>query len=168
MLILHPAPHLLDTDVYAHGDMVESVVRDVRFHFCFEAYYCQANAADIMYCSMLAPHHKVHYELLEFHHPLNLYYNCPISTPALRIGTSIGLKGDGFLELPPAHLDHAGDPEASDSAVVFVSTEQPEGMLLWQGDTKEEGQRGRRRDFLALDSKRSYIDDLEQMYLFFK
>ncbi len=73
--------------------------------------------------------------------------NCNIS--ALKLGDSVGLRGDGFLELdrsmmpspsPPASPVAPAPSSSSsigggrlDGITVKFSTEEEDGLLLWQG-----------------------------------
>ncbi len=76
------------------------------------------------------------------------------------IGSSVGFRGDGFIELdrkllprgPEANEDGRDD---GDSLAFFVSTDSPDGLLFWQNGegTRLSNSVKESEDYIKLESK---------------
>lgn len=65
---------------------------------------------------------------------------------AVEVTTSVGFRGDSFVELKTKFLPHTSRQQ-NDTLVLFVSTQEEDGLLFRQGQ-EEEGREG--GDFMAL------------------
>ena len=63
---------------------------------------------------------------------------------AVEIGAEVGLRGNGYLELPRSLLPHRTSDQVM---VLFFTTDQPDGLLVWQGQDELVGNGG---DYLCL------------------